>query len=200
MSESIDAVVMAHLAAGLRVQVRGGFDEPDDIVAGIAERVVDELGRRSPALVAALEEEVHRELAALAAERAAWSPHTLNDALTVAFTKLTRAGVIALEDAGFTLADGWSDIEEMTRDHPHARGAVFYHHQDLERAVQGEGLYLAFGSLPREHPDERSRSLAIGREVVAALTKHGVATEWDGTVKQRIRIPPFVWQRRLLPT
>jgi hypothetical protein len=62
----------------------------------------------------------------------------------------------------------------------------------LERAVNGSGLLIAFGDLNEVEAD----MIAVGRAVVAALTKHGFKTEWDGTAKKRIDITNIDWKRR----
>jgi hypothetical protein len=175
------------------------LEEPEEILRSIPGCVYDELGRAAPELEAELAQRARRELDALAAERSAWPKRTTNDAIVTACAKLDRAGIIALENAGYTMSEGWDEVAEEAHHRPKARGATFYHGQDLERAVDGHGLHLAFGSLPSDHPDEHERSRAIGSEVVGALEKEGVAVEWDGTVKTRIRILPFPWQRRFLP-
>lgn len=185
----------AELERALRLRVRSGFELPEDIL-----RSLPDLLRRDEARAASLEAFVHRELELLAAEQKQWPKVTMNDRIMIAFIELTRAGIIALEDAGASMTDGWHVVESAAREHRRARGAVFYHWQDLQRGVDGQGLLLAFGSLPQRHPEERARSIVIGREVLAALTKHRIPAEWDGTLEHRIRILPFVWQRRLLPT
>jgi hypothetical protein len=37
---------------------------------------------------------------------------------------------------------------------------------------------------------------AIGREIVHVLQHHGVRVSWDGSARSRIKIEPFVWQKR----
>src|SRR5262245_45742487 len=77
------------------------------------------------------------------------------------------------------------------------RGTVFFHAQDVEPAVLGRGLYLAFGSLENLEGELHDRaSVAIASEAVACLSEHGVATKWSGSVRSRIEIPPFAWQKR----
>jgi hypothetical protein len=51
---------------------------------------------------------------------------------------------------------------------------------------------LAFGSFTGDD----DASVAIGRTVCEVLGRHGLTVEWDGSASQRIRIPPFEWQKR----
>ncbi|UGQ13146.1 hypothetical protein LO772_05880 [Yinghuangia sp. ASG 101] len=123
----------------------------------------------------------------------------------------------AEEDAGI-LADELDELDELDENEDfdddedfgedddaeespwgRVRGAVFYHGQDLARAVRGDGLYLTFGafSLPgRSRADHDEASVAVGRTVRDVLARHGVAVTWDETVAQRILVPPFTWRRR----
>lgn len=129
---------------------------------------------------------------------ASWSEPTSNDALDMAFMELDALGIVALQNAGYTMSDGWSDANEVASGmDPAPRGATFYHGQDLERGVAGEGLQLAFGAYGAEPNDHDAASVAIAREVCTILAKHGLQSEWDETVNQRIRILPFEWKRRL---
>ncbi len=72
-----------------------------------------------------------------------------------------------------------------------SRGYTFFHQQDTASAVGGGGLFLAFAAAA----DSESAQLAIGSEVVAALTAAGLSPQWNGEVTQRIAIP-FDWKRR----
>jgi len=66
---------------------------------------------------------------------------TVNDRIRRAFAELNKRGIVALQNAGMTMSDGWEDANETATSS--TRGATFYHRQDLERAMHGEGLLLA---------------------------------------------------------
>ncbi|AKK69470.1 DUF6891 domain-containing protein [Xanthomonas translucens] len=70
----------------------------------------------------------------------------------------------------------------------------FYDGHDVECAVDGGGLFIAFGDLQ----GGADADLAVGRQVAAALVDAGVCVGvgWDGTSKMRIAVPGFVWLRR----
>ncbi|QAT84301.1 hypothetical protein EJ065_2729 [Corallococcus coralloides] len=95
------------------------------------------------------------------------------------------------------MSDGWSDVNgRASRRRPVPRGAVFFHGQDLERGVRGEGLLLAFGAYENDEAQQEAASLAIAREVRETLARHGVRTDWNGDVDERLLIPPFAWRKR----
>lgn len=139
-------------------------------------------------------------LAALRDDEAGWRDATINDRLTAAFAALEAAGIVALENAGYTMSEGWEDIanaaEERTTP---ARGGVFFHGQDVERALAGDGLWLAFGAFD-DGPTHRPASFALAVDVCRALRRHGVDCTWSGDVDARIAVAPFPWRRRRFTT
>jgi hypothetical protein len=172
--------------------VRGGFDTPDRIVDAICEEIYEpgELDR-GDVVVAVRAAVAKHEIA-----KAEWPSETDNDRLERAFTALNRRGVIALHNAGNTQSDGYGDFLDKLEDTGPAgvNGYCFYHWQDIEHAMDGEGLYLAFG--PRDPKDEPEGGVAVGRIVVEELDHVGLATTWNGKFTQRILIDSFEWQRR----
>lgn len=129
---------------------------------------------------------------------ATWPKLTDCDRLSAAFAELTQRGIVSLENAGYTISDGWSDWDETITNDWHAkgrlnevRGGCFYHGQDLERAVQGAGLNIAFSAISGEDAD----GLAIGREIVEVLEKHDFKPTWNCSISERIFVP-IVWQKR----
>ena len=162
----------------------------------VEERLGDLLEGEPPAaFVAEVRAHARRILDEQRAAEATWTGPTTNDRLTEAFDALEDRGIVAVEDAGYTMSDGWSDANHLASDFPDVRGATFFHGQDVEHAVRGEGLSLAFGAYV-EGEEHEAASVAIGREICEVLAEHGVPTEWDGSVGQRIRIPPFEWRKR----
>jgi hypothetical protein len=165
----------------------------EELVDEIPERLED-LWPEAPKKVAAeLRALVRRELDAQRAREATWTDETANDRLEAAFDELTDSGIVALENAGYTLSDGWEDCEDDAEarraNGEEVRGAVFFHGQDVERAVDGQGLLLGFGAFGGDAAE-------IAREVVEVLGKYDLAATWAGGPKQRIAIPPFEWRKR----
>jgi hypothetical protein len=215
------------LAEVVDVDCRSGAYDEASIVEAIAEIIEGELRAPHPELLRELTEKARAGLAAHEQAERAWQGRTVNDAIESAFAALADRGLLAAETLGSTVQEGWARAEVLAADLPGVRGCVFFHRQDLERAVRGEGLHLAFGALGSARPaapepaepggvvrvgiqrvdanpvgrradDEQEATRAIGREVVAVLKHYGVDTQWDGSARVRIAIPPFAWQRRRL--
>ena len=125
----------------------------------------------------------------------------VNDAIDAAFAALDRADIVALQAAGFTQSDGWADANaEASRRRERGsppRGACFYHEQDLERGVRGQGLMLSFGAyVDGTEAEADAASLEVGRTIARTLREHGIDVAWNETIAQRIEIRPFVWWRQ----
>jgi hypothetical protein len=64
--------------------------------------------------------------------------------------------------------------------------------QDTESAADGRGLYLFYGAVEEgEKP-----ALQVGNEIIDALQRHGLTTEWNGSCSNRIGVK-LDWKRRL---
>ena len=130
-----------------------------------------------------------------AAAEKSWPEVTDCDRLDDAFEELNSSGIIALQDAGTTISDGISDVSEIwhRRGKKGVRGYCFYHGQDLERAIHGDGLTIAFGDMN----DDQKEKAAIGVVVSEVLKRHGFEVEWNGDPETRLDLPTINWQRRL---
>jgi hypothetical protein len=126
--------------------------------------------------------------------QATWPEITACDRLDKVFYHLHEDGICALANAGYTMSDGHTDVTEVVAGAPegHYHGYCFYHGQDVERAVQGQGLSIAFGDLE----GDPERDVQVGHHVRNALQQAGFVVEWDGTRKKRIDLPSFDWKRR----
>jgi len=60
----------------------------------------------------------------------------------------------------------------------------------------GEGLLLTFGAYEEDESKREAASLAVARDICETLARHGVKTEWNGSIDQRIEIAPFEWRKR----
>jgi hypothetical protein len=153
-----------------------------------------------PTLAAALQAHAVGVLSALRTAEASWREPTVNDRLDQAFAALDAAGIVALQNAGYTLSDGWSDVNAIATERAargsRPQGAVFYHGQDAARGVAGDGLMLAFGAYEEDKAKKDAAAQAVAREVVATLDRHGISASWNGSVDSRISIAPFTWQKR----
>ncbi|MCH9688787.1 MAG: hypothetical protein K0V04_45565 [Deltaproteobacteria bacterium] len=196
---AIDDELRAYLLESLDVHVRSGYGGEDDILESFEEQVRDELRDHPQAEIDAAVTrwlaDMQRAIDEQRAREKTWTGRTHNDRIDTAFRRLTSRRIVALQDAGYTMSDGWSDVHEARGEVDGAWGAVFFHRQDVERGVHDEGLMLAFGAFvdgDRHEPE----SLRLARTVCEVLEAQRVATEWDGTLNSRISIPPFEWKKR----
>jgi hypothetical protein len=178
----------------IEVQVAAGYASLDEIVDEAVEvfgdETLDPAGLRTAARAVA-----DRALAAHLAEQVTWPELTDCDRLDAAFAELAGAGILARQHFSCCGTCGAHDIreemEQVEKTGFTSRGFTFFHIQDTEHAVAGEGLYLSYGA---RAPDDKI-SIAIGHEVMAALEQHGLAPAWNGKLAHRIALP-LRWQRR----
>jgi hypothetical protein len=186
------AQVEAWIVESVATSVTAGTAEPGVIVAETVDRWFSDGVRRQWVRAVAWTAVTAAAAAQFAAQRA-WPDETDNDRLSAAFRALERRGILARERLGISMSDGWALIREARDAVESCRGAVFYHEQDLPRAVGGS-LLLAFGGLD-DGPDAEIDA-AIGAEVAAVLREHGLTVDWDGDPQQRI-VVAMRWQERL---
>jgi len=177
----------------IRVQVAAGYAP----LAVIVEEAVDAFSDSLPAdaVRQAATSLADAALAEHLAEQATWPETTDCDRLDAAFAALEAAGIVARQHFTCCGACGATQIlDEMDRvakDGRPVRGYTFFHIQDTEHAVDGDGLFLSYGA-----PDgNRESAIAIGHEVVAALREQGLEPNWNGRHSYRIGLP-IVWRRR----
>jgi hypothetical protein len=137
---------------------------------------------------------VPEEFARKAAAEKSWPAETDCDRLDAGFELLNAEGIIALQNAGYTMSDGISDVSEVLyeRGEEGIAGYCFFHGQDFERVLNGEGLNLAFG----DRFDNPADKAAIGKRVQEVLETKGFVIDWNGDPEKRLHIPQFDWKRR----
>jgi hypothetical protein len=181
-------------ATQIRYWVWSGFHDREDVRAMLVDFLEDEAdeGDVDPVVVEAMVEPAFDRKEAAEAD---WLDVTPCDLLGDAFADLNDAGICALEYAGYTMAEGHAEVTAEVAEDPDGEdyfGYCFYHGQDVERAVDGQGLSIAFGTLG----DDDASGLEVGRVVTRRLRDAGFEVEWDGTLAQRIELPRFDWKRR----
>jgi|GEM_PF-2065301 len=136
-------------------------------------------------------------------EEASWPEHNRTREFLDAFATLSDTGVLAL--ANFACCGTCAHAEGLDLAiEKGARGYVYFHEQDTERAAEGGGLFLGFGStfeVPEEASDAdraayNTECAAIAQEAVDLLDRAGFAPEWEGTVQRRIFVD-VPWNVRL---
>lgn len=176
-----------YILDAIKKAVWSGFSSPDDV-----QQLIDDI-LEDDADEAMLRSAVAPEFDRKAAEELTWPDVTDCDRLDRAFESLNENGVIALHNAGYTMSDGHGDVGEVLHERVpgSVRGYCFYHGQDVERAVDGGGLLIAFGDL-RADP---AAKLGIGNLVKQALEVEGLDVEWDHDSEKRINVK-LDWKRR----
>jgi len=175
-----------HILWRIRTWVWSGFYDREDVLLmldDVLEPSVD-----ADQMRAAVRKEFREKLVA---ERG-WPAVTDPDRLSSAFDELDAQGICALQNAGVTQSDGYNDVlHAITGKEAKYRGYCFFHEQDLERAIAGQGLYIAFGLI-----DTGSRDVELGKSVHRALVNQGFVVDWDETAKTRILVRNIEWLRR----
>ena len=177
-----------YILVSIETWVWSGFYTPNEVDSMIDDIIED--GCDEAFLRAAIGPEFEQKAKA----EIGWPRKTDCDRLEEAFSALHTIGVLALQNAGYTMSDGHSDANEALDESGRDKyfGYCFYHEQDLERAVAGEGLMIAFDHAEGDVPDK----LKVGRAVVSELERCGLRCDWNGDAEMRINIPGFDWKRR----
>ncbi len=180
-----------------RLLVRTGFESRDDIVR-TAREILDDEGVENIRERDVLDL-VDREIQNLTGEQSTWPETTDFDRLKAAFDSLRRNGIWARHHYSCCGTCGnlesMIDLEYLSQSGKAHRGYAFYHVQDTESAVMGGGLYLSYG----DYASTDEGSVAVGHEIVDAIRKQGLETDWDGTIQNRIYVQ-LDWKHRWPPS
>jgi hypothetical protein len=172
----------------IRIRVWSGFHSLSDVLEMLEDWEGSDVNRANLEMFARSEFQAKREA------EAEWPAVTDCTRLDEVFDSLNNMGIIALHNAGYTMSDGISDVSEelATRDPADVKGYCFYHEQDVGRAVDGYGLWIAFGDIADTEGGKRE----VGQLVKAELERRGFVVEWNGDPETRLDLPKIVWQRR----
>ncbi|MBW8483726.1 DUF6891 domain-containing protein [Actinomadura parmotrematis] len=124
----------------------------------------------------------------LEAQRA-WTGPLDAERLLAALRDLDVSGIVARAD--FACCGVCADTE-IAAERPRgerADGYLYCHSQDIDRAIKGGGLHLAFGAFGGGDP------AAVARRAVAALEGRGLRPRWDGDPDGRVLVP-LTWRQR----
>lgn len=177
-----------------RQLVRGGYVDRGQAIDLVEDYAEVELG--SPQAIDA-EALVDREIATLQREQRHWEAVTSHDRLRAVMEGLEMSGIVAREDfcccAECGNAEIGGELERAGKAGIPPLGYAFFHQQDTEAAVEGEGLYFSYGAAQWDATEREH--IAIGRKVVKALEAAGFSPSWNGRLDRRIHLP-MTWQRR----
>jgi hypothetical protein len=190
-----EEVALKGLQSFIIREVAGGFTPTAEIAGTAVEYMVGEadeavLRREAPRMV-------QEALKAHQTAQASWPDVTDYDKLDAAFAALEASGVISRQNFACCgtcgAAEIWLEIDDAKRLGRPARGYAFFHQQDTEAAVVGDGLYLNYGACE----DTSEAIIAVGQEIVQALEVKGLKTDWDGQLEKRIGVQ-MDWKRRTM--
>jgi hypothetical protein len=175
--------------------VAAGFREPDHIAEGVVEMLSDSYDAEE--LRPDAERLTRQALKAHLLEQTTWPTTTDCDRLDAAFADLESGEIVARQNftccqtcGHYEIGDEIAAARKAGRE---VRGYAFYHMQDTESAVEGSGLYLAYGALE----EGNDALVAIGREIVKVLRRHKLKSRWGGSGSDRIFVT-LDWKRRRL--
>ncbi|CAH6418160.1 Hypothetical protein HVR_LOCUS35 [uncultured virus] len=114
-----------------------------------------------------------------------------SDKLDTAFEILESEHIICRQNWTCCRSCGLNDIEyELT---PESKGFTFFHIQDA-MFVDKNGLYLTYDSVGTKNETEeigQENQRLIGQDIVKILRSVGLTTEWNGSIKTRIKVTGF---------
>lgn len=177
----------------MQSDVASGYYCPEEIITNACDYVEDELSReeaeheargRLPQLIAAQVENARN-----------WPHLTDCDRLDEAFAALEDAGIVSRQNFTCCGTCGAAEIGDQMAAAEKAgtivRGYAFFHMQDTDSAVEGDGLYLNYGAVQ----SGEEAAISVASEVISQLEAHGLATQWSGSWDQRIYVD-IDWKRR----
>src|SRR5690554_644438 len=150
-------------------QVRSGFYSLEEIQVNIIEEIEDN-GFEDEISEHWAYEHIDLVYKQLLEESTSWGESSDTNRLIAAFDELAESKIIAIHFAGYTTDDGEYEVAEIERvlidNDEQSEGYCFYHGQDLERAIRGEGLYISFQKI-NNVSDVISKQVA--RKIIAIL-------------------------------
>lgn len=173
--------------------VRSGFYDREQLI----EMFCGELYAPGELDAAVVESTVDASFTAYEKEKGSFPSVTDCDRLDSAFAALNSRGVIAIQNAGYTQSDGYDDVSQAFSEHSNpdsVLGYCFYHGQDLQRTIDGGGLFFAFG--PVDPAEEQTKGVEVGNVVREELERAGLVVDWNGEFDKRLSVPQITWQKR----
>jgi hypothetical protein len=206
MTDRSPASLVEEMCRYIRKKVAGGFLDAKEVEEMACDCFLDGVGddgQLDPALLRRIAGvETDKAFAEHLAAQQEWPAVTDCDRLDRAFADLDHAGIVARQN--FTCchtcghAEIGDEIAQAERSGTSAIGYTFYHCQTTDGAVETGNVYLYYGAeVPDAEVDQYGpASLRVGRAVVEALERRGLAVDWNGSLDTAIRVK-LKWQRRI---
>jgi len=193
--KSIDDEAIEDMRGFIDRDVAAGLYSEEEIIDSVVDLLA--IDYDSAALRPLAEEHTRAALKEHLREQRDWPVTTDCDRLDSAFAELETAGIVCRQDFSCCgtcgVAEIRDEIEETRDEGMQVHGYTFYHAQDTESAIEGDGLYLNYGATE----EGEKAALRVANEIAAALKKHQLRVEWDGTWETRIGVE-LDWKRRVV--
>lgn len=190
--QSIEEII-SEMKDFIHNSVGAGFLSMDEIIETAVEAFSDDYPVSE--LLPHAKDAAQKYMDAHLKKQLSWEAVTDCDRLDQAFKDLESQGIISRQNFSCCGTCGTAEIlDEMGiagKSGKIVRGYTFYHMQDTESAVEGDGIYLNYGSI---HNNFLAQILA-GYKIVKTIKRHGLKTEWNGDLRKRIFIH-LDWKRR----
>lgn len=175
--------------------VFGGYMTVDEVIDVVFDEVKDSIYEVSRDGIAAL---VCEAFAKKLDQEKSWPAVTDFDRLTAVFDELAAAGYVCLHHPSSTFTSSSYEArpawERLGGKESGKIGALFYHTQDIDRAVDRGEMSIGYYSFA-DDDENRSEDAKVAAAAVRMFLKHGIAATWDGDPNHRIQLR-IDWKRR----
>ncbi|GGX72748.1 DUF6891 domain-containing protein [Streptomyces hiroshimensis] len=193
----LDPELLAEAETLAGLLIRCGFDTAGEITEAVSDHFHVDGG--TPLSVPAAGRIVRRLWRERLAEQEGWPEVTDADRVAAAFAALNGSDVTARMHFACCGTCAFAEIGGEAAEGDH--GYVFFQYEDTRHAADGGALLLSYGAHAAAGAEpgtgDGETAVAVGREVVAALTSAGLTVRWDGDPDRAIRVEPLDWRRRL---
>jgi hypothetical protein len=169
-----------------------GFENPNDIFKYVNNKM--EIEHPELNVEKDILKSINRHFDRKMKEELRWHGKTDTDRLDKCFESLKLEDDIYTKQ-NFTncLTDGnYEIIKSIENDSNRYSGYAYFHKQDLERAIDYNCLFIAYGSVA----ENNSEAIKIGNIVFKKLKKYGFKPKWSGSINDRIKIG-IDWKKRM---
>ena len=176
----------------LKKDILFGFENRDELFESIRELFYDENDFDEEWLQVEIENRLQKH----ADNSENWQHPTDFERLVEVFDQLNKEKIVSLHMAGHTRQDAEGDcmdiIDELKEIGIIANGYCYYHSQDLERAIDENGmLFIGYDSVDQNN----EVAMEIANRIVSLLKAYGFNVKWNGSLDTRIEITKIDWKK-----
>ncbi|KAL2862715.1 uncharacterized protein BJX67DRAFT_385412 [Aspergillus lucknowensis] len=188
---TLDAGTKAEMEEEAHILLKAGLHLVEDVERQVAE-IADFFDQPVPTII---KEIVATAREPVLQEREQWSEDTDTDIdkiLEVFANLIENANIITKFNFSCCSRCAGTKIRSLAT--PGQVGYCFFHEQDTDQAVKGQGLYIRYSALcpDRRRPEEKDE-VAVGKAVASRLRDKGLEVDWNEDPGQPIKLPYFNW-------